>query len=321
MAIALIAFAIVFALVMGVYYMLIARPEQSARAALQRRLKAGPGSNVPLGDDLLKQARRMSDIKALNAILAGSTGFAVPLQHLLDRAGLKLNVGRFLLISALCAAVPAAVARRFGVDLPLALLLAAVFAFLPYWFVKRKAAVRMHRFEELFPEAMDLLARALRAGHAFTTALAMVSEEVADPVGPEFRLLYDQQNFGMPLPEAMRSLAERVNLLDVRIFVTAVLTQREAGGNLSEVLDNLSAVVRDRFKVKRQIRVVTAHARITGWVLALLPPAAALAMLFIGPEHIKVLVTDPIGIRMVVVGVVLQVLGTLIIRRLVEVEY
>ena len=139
------------------------------------------------------------------------------------------------------------------------------------------------------------MSRALRAGHAFTTGLAMVAEEMPEPVGTEFRLLYDQQNFGMPMPDALKALGERVPVLDARFFVTAVLTQREAGGNLAEVLDNLAAVIRERFKVKRQVRVVSAHGRITGWVLAMLPPALGVALTLLSPEHMSLLWTDPTG--------------------------
>jgi tight adherence protein B len=149
----------------------------------------------------------------------------------------------------------------------------------------------------------------------------MVAEEMPEPVGTEFRLAYDRQNFGMPMPEALKSLGERVPLLDARFFVTAVLTQREAGGNLAEVLDNLASVIRERFKVKRQVRVLTAHARITGWVLALLPPSLGVALTLLAPQHMSLLWTDPTGIKMVVVALVLQVVGTLIIRKMVDVEY
>ena len=135
---------------------------------------------------------------------------------------------------------------------------------------------RMLKFDEQFPEAIDLLARALRAGHALTTGLLMVAEELPEPIGPEFKTLYDQQNFGLPLPQALRNFAERIPSLDARFFVTAVLTQREAGGNLSEVLDNLASIIRDRFKVKRQVRVISAHGRITGWMLSALPTSLAL---------------------------------------------
>ena len=179
----------------------------------------------------------------------------------------------------------------------------------------------MRLFEEQFPEAIELLARALRAGHAFPTGLTMVADEIPPPVGSEFKLVYDRQNFGMPLGDALKALAERVPVIDARFFVTAVLTQRETGGNLSEVLDNLASVIRDRFKVKRQVRVVTAHGRITGWILAGLPPSLAGVLCFVSPGHMKTLITDPLGIQMLVVAGVLQVSGTLIIRKLVNVRY
>ena len=142
-----------------------------------------------------------------------------------------------------------------------------------------------------------------------------------DPVGTEFRLLYERQNFGAPIDQALRSFAERVPLLDARFFVTAVLTQRESGGNLSEVLDNLATVIRERFRVKREVRVKSAHGRMTGWVLAGVPPSMALAMFITSPDVMRTLVTDPLGARMIMAGVVLQVAGTLIIRRLVRIDY
>jgi tight adherence protein B len=161
----------------------------------------------------------------------------------------------------------------------------------------------------------------MRAGHAFTTGLAMVADEIPAPVGEEFKLLYDRQNFGMPLPDAMKAFAERMPLIDARFFVTAVLTQRETGGNLGEVLDNLSSVIRDRFRVKRQVRVLTAHGRITGWILAAMPPALAAVMFVIAPDHMYMLINDSLGVKMIVAALVLQVIGTLTIRKLVDIPY
>jgi tight adherence protein B len=149
----------------------------------------------------------------------------------------------------------------------------------------------------------------------------MVADEVPDPVGAEFKLVYDRQNFGMSMSDALKGLAERVPILDAKFFATAVLTQRETGGNLSEILDNLSGVIRERFKVKRQVRVVTAHGRITGWILSAMPPSLALILCFVSPEHMKSLVTDPLGIQMLAVGGTMQVIGTLIIRKLVNIRY
>ena len=194
-------------------------------------------------------------------------------------------------------------------------------SFVPFIYIRQKRTSRLQKFEEQFPEAIDLIGRALRAGHAFTTGLAMAAEEIPKPVGEEFKLLYDRQNFGMPLPEAMKAFAARIPLIDARFFVTAVLTQRDTGGNLGEVLDNLASVIRDRFKVKRQIRVHTAHGRITGWILAGMPPALAAAMFVMSPDHIKMLINDPLGVQMIIGALVLQIIGTLTIRKLVDIPY
>ena len=151
--------------------------------------------------------------------------------------------------------------------------------------------------------------------------MGMVAEQMPEPMKTEFRLLHDRQNFGMPLAEAMRDFAARMPLLDARFFVTAVLTQREAGGNLAEVLDNLAAVIRDRFKIKRQLRVVSAHGRLTGMVLGLLPPSLGLFLLIRMPDHFKILIEDPAGIRMIMVAVFLQLFGVFLIYRITKVEY
>jgi len=161
----------------------------------------------------------------------------------------------------------------------------------------------------------------MRAGHAFPTGLKMAADEVPPPAGHEFRILYERQNYGAELPAALRSFGERVPSLDARFFVTAVLTQRETGGNLAEVLDRLAAVMRERFQIKREVRVRSAHGRISAYVLAGLPPVLAVLMLGSNPEQFKLLINDPLGVRMIVVGVVLQVIGTLVVRRLVDIEY
>ena len=166
-----------------------------------------------------------------------------------------------------------------------------------------------------------MIAVSLRAGHAFTTGLLMVAEEVPNPMGAEFRLLYDQQTYGKPVPDVLREFAERVPLLDARIFVTAVLTQRETGGNLAEVLDRLAALIRERFRVRRQVRALSAHGRITGWTLACLPPVLAILLYIIAPSHIRMLVDDPFG-RMLTAGAIcLQLIGMVAIRRIVNVEF
>jgi tight adherence protein B len=213
------------------------------------------------------------------------------------------------------------VALQLGIWTSLAIGAAVLVAFVPVNIVKYMRTLRMRKFEEQFPEALDLLGRALRAGHAFTTGIEMVGTEMPDPIGPEFRILYDQQNYGMPLPDALRLFAERIPVIDARFFVTAVLIQRESGGNLSEVLDNLAFVIRERFRVKRQIRVISAHGRITGWILVCLPPVLALVLFTINSETRQLMFYDPIGQQMMVAAIVLQIVGTLIMRKIINVEY
>jgi len=320
MTLAVITFLLVVAIIWGLYWVVLLRPETAAHGAVRSRLRAG---TQPARSRLtvFKKAQQLSDVPALNAMLRGSTKVSGHLQQLINQAGLKVTVGTVVLGCACCGVLVFFLLSRATGTVLAPLLVAAAAALVPYFYVRHKATKRMQRFEELFPEAIGLVIRALRAGHAFTTGLAMAAEETADPVGPEFRLVYDNQNFGMPMEDALLTFAQRIPLLDVRFFATAVLTQRDAGGNLAEVLENICSVIRDRFKVKRQVRVVTAHARITGMVLAGMPPFAALAMFFIVPEHMKTLWSDPLGVRLVLVAVVLQILGALIIRKVVDIKY
>ena len=204
---------------------------------------------------------------------------------------------------------------------PLAALMAALFgAALPtLWLLNRRSS-RLKKFEEHFPEALDLLSRAIRAGHAFQTAMGMVADELAAPVGPEFKKTFDQQNYGLPLRDALNEMADRIRILDVRFFVTAVMIQRETGGNLSEILDNLAHVVRERFKIRRQVRVHTAHGRFTAFVLLSMPPLLGFALMMINPDHMDLLFHDPTGQMILMVAMVMQVIGFFWIRRVIKIE-
>jgi tight adherence protein B len=320
MLIAIVIFVAVWAIFYGVYWLLAVRPEQQATRALFRRLN--PSSTRPRREvaDLLKGVVPVSTVPGLEKALQKSQRFLGSTQALIDRSGLRLSIGQFVLASIFVASCASGLAWHFSGSLLLAAFAGAAMAFTPRMAVRFAAKRRLAKIEEQFPGAIDLIARALRAGHAFTTGLSMVADEVADPVRTEFRLLYDKQNYGMALPDAMRSLAERVPLLDVRFFVTAVLTQRESGGNLSEVLDSLAAVIRDRFRLKRQVRVVSAHGRITGSILACLPIIIAGLLFLLAPQHMALLFTDPLGIRMVMAVVVLQVIGFFWMRKIVNIE-
>ena len=191
---------------------------------------------------------------------------------------------------------------------------------MPIGVVHRRRAARLRKFEEHFPEALDLISRAVRAGHAFSAGMKMAAEEVDDPVGPEFRKTFDEQNFGLPLKESLDNLMIRVPLLDVQFFSTAVLIQRDTGGNLAEILDNLASVVRERFKILRQVRVHTAHGRMTGYVLMALPAFLAVALSIINPEHMNDLFRERTGQMLLIVAIVMQAIGFVWINRVVKIE-
>jgi tight adherence protein B len=319
---ALVTFGLVLFVVIGAYWFFVAREEAAEQTALRRRMKGVRSTRTtPDAASLVIVEQPLSQIPALDRLLRTFKFVADPTRTLINQADVGITVGALLLLVVVVAIAAFLIVLHYTGSVLLGIPVAGVAAAVPFVALRFKANQRIAAFEEQFPEAIDLMARALRAGHAFTTALGMVAEEMPDPVGGEFRLAYDRQNFGMPLPEALRALGARVPLVDARFFVTAVLTQREVGGNLSEVLENLATVIRERFKVKRQVRVVTAHARMTAWVLSLMPPVLALILTYLNPETMSVMWTHPTGIRMVALALVLQALGALAISRLVKVEY
>lgn len=321
MAIVAFTFVLILGIVLGAYYAFVVRPEANDRSKLLRRLgRSAVTTDVKTGA-LEKPVQRLSNVRAIHVVLSRAKVLSGPLDRLVTQSGLNITVGTLLLACGFTACLGYALVKWLTYYTYLGLAAAPLFGSIPYLVVRRIRTKRLDKFEEQFPESIELMARALRAGHTFPTGLLMVSEEIPDPVGTEFKLVYDRQNFGMPMADALKSLADRIPILDARFFVTAVLTQRETGGNLSEVLDNLASVIRDRFKVKRQVRVVTAHGRITGWILAGLPPSLAGILCIISPDHMSMLVNDPLGIKMIAVAGTMQIIGTLIIRKLVNVPY
>lgn len=323
MAIVVLTFVGFVGIVLGAYYAFVVRLERDDRSKLLRRLSKRKTTTSDLfkPGELERRVEKLSNVRAIQSLLSRAKGFSNPLERLIIQSGMTITVGTLVLMSVLLGCVGYLFLKLLTHFTFLALGAAPLFATIPVMFVRWKRTRRFGTFEEQFPEAIELMARALRAGHTFPTGILMVAEEMPNPMAAEFKLLYDRQNFGMSLNDALKGLAERVPILDARFFTTAVLTQRETGGNLSEILDNLAAVIRDRFKVKRQVRAVTAHGRITGWILAALPPVLALILTAVSPEFMTPMVTDPLGIQMIAVGCTMQVIGTLIIRKLVNIRY
>ena len=202
----------------------------------------------------------------------------------------------------------------------LAVLFAAVGAALPYLYLRRKATLRLRLFEEEFPESIDLLTRAIRAGHPLTAGMQMVGEEGPPTVAEEFRRTFEEQRFGLPFADALLGMVDRVDLVDVRIFTIAVLIQREVGGNLAEILDNLADTIRGRFYIRRQLRVYTAQGRMSGYALAALPVVVGLITFFLQPDYFGLLFTTAMGQALVVTAVLLQMIGVFWIRKIINIE-
>ena len=315
-----IVFAILLAVLLIPYYLFVLRPESVAQRAVLKRLRVS-GQPAAVRAELIKAAERLSSVPSVDMALSRGRDLVDPIERLLTQADSRMTVATFLLTCGLAVFVTFAIVMLFTGQILLAAPLALLAGIVPVIVLNWQRSKRIAKFEEQFPESLDLLARALRAGHAFTTGLLMVADELPAPVGPEFRTIYDQQNYGMPMGAALKTFAERVPLLDAKFFVTAVMTQRESGGNLAEILDNLASVIRDRFKVKRQIRVISAHGRVTGWVLCSVPPVLAFVMFLISPDNMRVLWHDPLGKNMIALAIFLQITGAWIIRRLVQIEY
>jgi tight adherence protein B len=310
--------ALVFCLpmVLAPYWVLVVRPE---RKVLDRLRPRAESTKVLRG--VLKPERKPHSSAALNALLLRIGPLTAPVSLLLTQAGSRQTAPAFLGLSAaitLGVGLVGTALTGWLVGAIAGLFLGAV----PFLVMRWLRTKRLRQFEEHFPEAIDLVSRALRAGHALPTGLGMVADEMPAPIGKEFRILFDEQNFGLTLPDALRNFARRIPIIDARFFVVAVLIQRESGGNLAEVLDNLSTVIRGRFTVKREIRTKSAHGRSTGWVLAMLPPGLFLVNgLVSGGASIRALTEDPLGVQMIKIAIVLQVLGTLAIRKITTIEY
>lgn len=260
-------------------------------------------SKIPAFDSYLRRSERISN-----------------LQKTLAQGNVDVRAGNFLMLCAVSALLLAAVAALAGGNILFGWVGALVGFFIPYAYASHMRSKRFQKFEEKFPEAIDTLARAVRAGHAFTTAVEMIANELAEPVAGEFRQLFEEQKYGLPVRDALMNLTERVPLVDVKFFVTAVMLQRETGGNLAEILDNLSYVIRERFKILRQVRVHTAQGRLTMVLLMALPPTIVVVMQFLNPGFIHPLFADPLGHALIVGGIVLQTMGYFVIRKIIRIR-
>ncbi|MDP3037629.1 MAG: type II secretion system F family protein [Rhodocyclaceae bacterium] len=286
---------------------------------IERRLRAlsagwGGGTNATL----IKR-RLLSDVPAIERIL-----LEVPRVRALDRlllqSGLPLKVAGFFGYTLLTAAAGVGVLLFLGASALMMVVAGAIGATVPFFLVLRAKYKRLRKIEQQLPDALDLMSRALRAGHAFTGALQMVATEGAEPVAGEFRLTFDEINYGIAVQDALMNLATRIPSTDLRYFVIAVLIQRDSGGNLAELLDNISRLIRDRLKLLGAIRVLSAEGRLSAWILSCLPFALAAVIHLVNPDFLSLLWKDPAGINLVSGALVLMVIGVFAMWRIIRIR-
>jgi len=320
MVLAILVFLLVAGAVIGGFLALEHLPGLLAGRQLEQRLRdMSHAPEDPAAPSVVLNQAPASALPGVDRLMS-STNAGSWLSKLIEQSGVQVSPGTVLSMGVALGVVLGLVTFLFLPRVAAGAAAGACGMSLPILWLRHKRTARIRKFEEQFPEALDLLSRAIRAGHAFQSAMGMVAEELPAPVGFEFKKSFDQQNFGLPLKDALAGMAERMPLMDVRFFITTVAIQRETGGNLSEILDNLAHVVRERFKILRQVRVHTAHGRFTGYVLLGLPAALAVALSFISPEHMRTLFTVHMGQMMILGAIVMQTIGFIWIKQVIKIE-
>lgn len=317
-AFAILGFLAIVLFLEGAYLAWNAYKGPEARR-IERRLRALSAGEGGARELSIVKKRLLSETPTMERLL-----LQIPRVHQLDRlllqSGLRLNVAGFLGLSILAAAIALVLCIVLAFNAYITVALVIVAAWLPFFYVVNKRQQRLDSIEQQLPDSLDLMARALRAGHALPGTLKMVGEEMPEPISGEFRITFDELNYGVSMQDALNNLAKRIPVTDLRYFVISVLIQRETGGNLAELLDNISILIRARFKLLGTIRVLSAEGRLSAWVLTLLPFALAGVISIIHPTFIGVLWSDPFGQKMVAGALIIMVLGIFWMWRIIKIR-
>ncbi|NVM87934.1 tight adherence protein B [Variovorax sp. SG517] len=317
--ITVLVFVTVLLMLEGLYMLWRSYKGPEARK-IEKRLQAFSAATDRTPQAHLAKERMLSEVPWMQRML-----LTLPRAHRLDRfilqAGLDWTVSSFLLVSSVLGVfvffVLMLVVRE---SLLFALVAGCCAAILPAIYLQRQRSRRLTRMEKQLPEALDLVTRALRAGHSFASGVQMIGEEMAEPIAGEFRMVADEVNFGVSLQQALTNLSERVPLTDLRYFVVSVLIQRDSGGNLTEVLTNLSRLIRERLKLLARVRVLSSEGRLSAWILSLMPFALAALVNVFNPEFMTPLWTDPIGQMVIKYMLVLMLVGIVLLRKIVKIR-
>jgi len=311
-------FALVLLAVVGGYFLLWAG--RSEKAEVKRRISLLELRNLRDADvpDFLKK-EVLSEVPLLNRLLS-RVNIAARIDQRLRQADMKIPVGTFLLLSLVLFSVGICAGWILHWPTILSVVVGIALLTIPNFIVDIKRRRRLKRFMNHFPEALEMFARSLRAGHSFTGAIQLVAQEMPDPIATEFSKVFEEQNLGIPLRQALVGMTDRVDILDVKFFITAILIQRETGGNLAEIIDKIAYVIRERFRVQGQLKIFTAQARLSGLILAFLPIGVAVIIGIMNPEYLKPLWFEKTGKMMIAVAVTMQILGMLAIRKIIRIK-
>jgi len=319
----LILFFVFLACLFIVYalYLFTSRKSDARRRLLNERLAEAIRMSAHSTDVDVQLAREelLSEIPWVNRSLI-KLELSGSIKRIIDQADLQITVMRLVLFSFTAAALGFLAASMITISLPLKILFALIAGAFPFLHVIGKRKKRMKRFLQLLPDALDLMARGLSAGHAFTEALQMVATEMPEPISSEFRKTYDEQNLGLSLKLALDNLVHRVPLLDLRMCVTAIMIQRETGGNLSELLEKVAYTIRERFRIMEDLKTLTLSSRWSAWLLCLLPVFLAVYMTLVNPQHMEVMWRDPRGHTLLFVAATMQILGMLMVQKIMKIK-
>ncbi len=313
-----ILFGLLFLLSFGVlFYFLRPTPAETAVQQHLAGIEAGRTGGAD-GTTILKK-EAFSATPLLDDLIAQLPGSRAVL-HLIKQSGQKWQVSSVLIFSLLTTIIAWWLASFFIPSVVLSTGVGVVLGLSPYLYLYILREARFRRFDALLPEAVDLMARGLRAGHAVTAVLEMVGREIADPVGSEFRALHEEQTLGLPLREAMTNLVQRMPRDDMHFLATAVLLQKETGGNLVQILDKTAALVRERARLRGQVKIYTAQGRITGWILCCVPFLMFGLIMLVNRDYEKILFKEPLGLDMIYIGLIMMIIGIAIIRKIVDIR-
>ncbi len=316
---AIAVFIAVVLLVEGLYTTWNSNYGPEAKRIAQRLRIMSAGARETSEEVKLVKQRLLSKIPKVQRILL-SIPRVQRIDRLLEQAGSRLDVSQLMAVSAIAWLLSFVLFLFIRMPFWIAIWPAIGVAALPTLYLVGKKHARLKKFEEQLPDALDLMGRAMRAGHAFPSALQMVGNEMKEPIAHEFAIVFDEVNFGIPMPEALKNLGIRVPSIDLNYFIVAVLIQRETGGNLAELLNNISTIIRARFRLFGQINVLTAEGRLSAWILCLLPFVMAALLFVINPGYVSLLWLDPTGVVMMGMSIIMMIIGVFWMRQLIRIR-